>query len=91
MSFTESTAPSVLLARIHELESQLNIQTRQKIDAMSAEVIDSNPYSRLMALKRMGIVDNYDVFFYFAANECKFDFVVVCNLIIIFIIFVFYS
>jgi len=26
---------------------------------MSAEVVDSNPYSRLMALKRMGIVDNY--------------------------------
>lgn len=27
---------------------------------MSAEVVDSNPYSRLMALKRMGIVDNYE-------------------------------
>lgn len=26
---------------------------------MSAEVVDSNPYSRLMALKRMGIVENY--------------------------------
>eukprot|EP00117_Sycon_ciliatum_P047201 scpid41578/ scgid33732/ Ubiquitin-like modifier-activating enzyme 5; UFM1-activating enzyme; Ubiquitin-activating enzyme E1 domain-containing protein 1 len=26
---------------------------------MSSEVVDSNPYSRLMALKRMGIVDNY--------------------------------
>ncbi|XP_022107347.1 ubiquitin-like modifier-activating enzyme 5 [Acanthaster planci] len=33
---------------------------RQKIDQMSAEVVDSNPYSRLMALKRMGIVDNYE-------------------------------
>lgn len=27
---------------------------------MSAEVIDTNPYSRLMALQRMGIVDNYE-------------------------------
>ena len=26
---------------------------------MSAEVVDSNPYSRLMALQRMGIVHNY--------------------------------
>lgn len=34
--------------------------TRQKIEQMSSEVVDSNPYSRLMALKRMGIVDNYE-------------------------------
>ncbi|MQL94044.1 hypothetical protein Taro_026688 [Colocasia esculenta] len=27
---------------------------------MSAEVVDSNPYSRLMALQRMGIVQNYE-------------------------------
>jgi len=27
---------------------------------MSAEVVDSNPYSRLMALQRMGIVENYE-------------------------------
>ncbi|CEF67778.1 Ubiquitin-like modifier-activating enzyme 5 [Strongyloides ratti] len=33
---------------------------REKIDKMSSEVKDSNPYSRLMALKRMGIVDNYE-------------------------------
>ena len=26
---------------------------------MSSEVVDSNPYSRLMALQRMGIVHNY--------------------------------
>ena len=26
---------------------------------MSSEVVDSNPYSRLMALQRMGIVRNY--------------------------------
>ena len=33
---------------------------RTKIAQMSSEVVDSNPYSRLMALKRMGIVDNYE-------------------------------
>lgn len=33
---------------------------RGKVDTMSAEVVDDNPYSRLMALKRMGIVDNYE-------------------------------
>ena len=33
---------------------------REKITEMSSEVIDSNPYSRLMALKRMGIVENYE-------------------------------
>ena len=27
---------------------------------MSAEAVDSNPYSRLMALKRMGVVKNYE-------------------------------
>ena len=27
---------------------------------MSAEVVDSNPYSRLMALQRMGIVRDYE-------------------------------
>nr|CAG4644010.1 EOG090X07G2 [Lepidurus arcticus] len=33
---------------------------RTKITTMSSEVVDSNPYSRLMALKRMGIVENYE-------------------------------
>ncbi len=33
---------------------------REKIDKMSAEVKDSNPYSRLMALQRMGIVKDYE-------------------------------
>lgn len=32
---------------------------REKIGEMSSEVVDSNPYSRLMALQRMGIVKNY--------------------------------
>ena len=35
-------------------------KVRTKIAQMSSEVVDSNPYSRLMALKRMGIVDNYE-------------------------------
>ncbi|KAL4424062.1 hypothetical protein ABPG75_001363 [Micractinium tetrahymenae] len=33
---------------------------RQRIDKMSGEVVDSNPYSRLMALQRMGIVKDYE-------------------------------
>ncbi|XP_026738109.1 ubiquitin-like modifier-activating enzyme 5 [Trichoplusia ni] len=52
--------------KVKELEAQLaaaqgNVgPVRQKIDVMSSEVVDSNPYSRLMALKRMGIVNNYE-------------------------------
>jgi len=34
--------------------------TRAKIEKMSAEVVDTNPYSRLMALQRMGIVKEYE-------------------------------
>lgn len=33
---------------------------RTEVKDMSAEVVDSNPYSRLMALQRMGIVENYE-------------------------------
>lgn len=33
---------------------------REKIAKMSSEVVDSNPYSRLMALQRMGIVKEYE-------------------------------
>lgn len=60
-----------LKQKIKELESKLtsyenqgtnNGSVRPKIAQMSAEVVDSNPYSRLMALKRMGIVDDYEVF-----------------------------
>ncbi|XP_057680347.1 ubiquitin-like modifier-activating enzyme 5 isoform X2 [Corythoichthys intestinalis] len=60
-----------LKLRVRELENEL-IKCKQKqcaaeqlyrpkIEKMSAEVVDSNPYSRLMALKRMGIVDNYEL------------------------------
>lgn len=55
-----------LKKKVQELEAKLAAvqgnsgPVRQKIDVMSSEVVDSNPYSRLMALKRMGIVDNYE-------------------------------
>lgn len=53
-----------LTARVAELERALEAATgsggRTKISAMSGEVVDTNPYSRLMALKRMGIVENYE-------------------------------
>ncbi|KAM4687281.1 ubiquitin-like modifier-activating enzyme 5 [Discoglossus pictus] len=58
-----------LRCRIRKLETELSrvrsTQQQQeghraRIDKMSAEVVDSNPYSRLMALKRMGIVDDYE-------------------------------
>jgi len=55
-----------LQRRVEELERALEAAKapgeggRGKINQMSGEVVDSNPYSRLMALKRMGIVDNYE-------------------------------
>ena len=58
------SSTSALEARVKELESELAAMrgesARTKIASMSSEVVDSNPYSRLMALKRMGIVDNYE-------------------------------
>ena len=33
---------------------------RPRIAQLSGEVVDSNPYSRLMALQRMGIVQDYE-------------------------------
>ncbi|DAZ94991.1 TPA: hypothetical protein N0F65_000623 [Lagenidium giganteum] len=41
-----------------KLEEDLKLNRHAK--EMSMEVVDSNPYSRLMALKRMGIVKNYE-------------------------------
>ena len=40
-----------------ESQSSSEVDTRR---AMTTEVKDSNPYSRLMALKRMGVVANYE-------------------------------
>lgn len=45
--------------RITSLEKSGPVR-RFKVQDMSAEVVDSNPYSRLMALQRMGIVENYE-------------------------------
>nr|XP_033785869.1 ubiquitin-like modifier-activating enzyme 5 isoform X2 [Geotrypetes seraphini] len=56
-----------LSARIRELEEELSREKakersgRPLIQKMSAEVLDTNPYSRLMALKRMGIVKDYEL------------------------------
>nr|XP_045616516.1 ubiquitin-like modifier-activating enzyme 5 [Procambarus clarkii] len=55
-----------LQLRIKELEEELKqarhgvAAPREKIAQMSGEVVDTNPYSRLMALKRMGIVEDYE-------------------------------
>ncbi|XP_032000057.1 ubiquitin-like modifier-activating enzyme 5 isoform X1 [Hylobates moloch] len=62
-----------LQQRVRELERELaqerSLQVRRsgdggggrvRIEKMSSEVVDSNPYSRLMALKRMGIVSDYE-------------------------------
>jgi len=48
---------------VDHLRSALAAQTagqRHKVDKMSDVVVDTNPYSRLMALQRMGIVENYE-------------------------------
>lgn len=60
-----------LRQRVEELERELARERirgsagdghcgRTRIQEMSDEVLDSNPYSRLMALKRMGIVSDYE-------------------------------
>ncbi|XP_053690392.1 ubiquitin-like modifier-activating enzyme 5 [Sabethes cyaneus] len=45
---------------LNQAESNKVQHARGKIEKMSSEVIDSNPYSRLMALQRMGIVNEYE-------------------------------
>ncbi|KAH0876675.1 hypothetical protein HID58_064069 [Brassica napus] len=56
-------------APIHKLRSHVenlaalskcSPHRRSKVKELSSEVVDSNPYSRLMALQRMGIVENYE-------------------------------
>lgn len=44
----------------NELSKYKSSGKRERIDKMSSEVVDSNPYSRLMALQRMGIVQEYE-------------------------------
>ncbi|PAA84118.1 hypothetical protein BOX15_Mlig033309g3, partial [Macrostomum lignano] len=67
MATTDANNVEQLRARVAKLESELAelrqaqpASARQRIDRMSAEVVDSNPYSRLMALQRMGVVQNYE-------------------------------
>jgi ubiquitin-like modifier-activating enzyme 5 len=45
---------------VKRLSNNSSAIKRDKIEKMSAEVVDSNPYSRLMALQRMGIVSEYE-------------------------------
>jgi len=52
------------------------------LQELSSEVVDSNPYSRLMALQRMGIVDNYE-----RIREFSVAIVVRVSLLVCFLIF----
>jgi len=61
MSQKQVEALKQQIASLKQKLSSFEKVTRSKIGSMSSEVIDSNPYSRLMALKRMGIVSNYEV------------------------------
>ncbi|GLU18532.1 hypothetical protein SLE2022_348280 [Rubroshorea leprosula] len=68
-SLRHSSSDPSLHASIEKLQSRVHRLTdlakavpvrRSRVKDMSAEVVDSNPYSRLMALQRMGIVENYE-------------------------------
>ena len=50
----------ILEEELQQVKSKNECIGREKIEVISSEVVDSNPYSRLMALKRMGIVNNYE-------------------------------
>ena len=60
MEQIKALLPTLSAAEVELLTSELRQSKRDKITQMSSEVVDSNPYSRLMALKRMGIVENYE-------------------------------
>mmetsp|Transcript_4501 Transcript_4501/g.4969 ORF Transcript_4501/g.4969 Transcript_4501/m.4969 type:complete len:383 (+) Transcript_4501:33-1181(+) len=47
-------------AEISEKITQLLMKKFKKYENMTEEVVNDNPYSRLMALKRMGVVKNYE-------------------------------
>ena len=42
-------------------------QNGKEVKKMSDEAVSTNPYSRLMALQKMGIVDNYEQIRYYSA------------------------
>ncbi|WPT18303.1 Ubiquitin-like modifier-activating enzyme 5 [Picochlorum sp. SENEW3] len=55
------TAKEVQTALGSLVEKNGNVAApREKAEKMSDQVVDTNPYSRLMALQRMGIVENYE-------------------------------
>lgn len=54
------STPCAALFPVPSHQRQAPCGVRQRIDKMSGEVVDSNPYSRLMALQRMGIVKDYE-------------------------------
>ncbi|XP_049850468.1 ubiquitin-like modifier-activating enzyme 5 [Schistocerca gregaria] len=65
MHSPRSSELEALKRRVMKLESELDSlqigkPTRERLEVMSDVVVDSNPYSRLMALKKMGIVKNYE-------------------------------
>ncbi|XWS60267.1 hypothetical protein CRYUN_Cryun07bG0021800 [Craigia yunnanensis] len=69
LSLRQSLSDPSLHASIDKLQSRVDHLShlaksipvrRSKVKDMSAEMVDSNPYSRLMALQRMGIVENYE-------------------------------
>lgn len=60
MAAADSSAPGHSKPVASEAGSAAAPAARKRIDKMSAEVVDSNPYSRLMALQRMGIVQDYE-------------------------------
>lgn len=53
-------APVLVHSLITHVQRFASQGPRGRIAKMSAEVVDSNPYSRLMALQRMGIVHDYE-------------------------------
>lgn len=55
-----SNKPPLLSVALQVVAAAPDAVARQRIDKMSGEVVDSNPYSRLMALQRMGIVKDYE-------------------------------
>ena len=48
------------MSRAIESGGKSSSNPRQKIGTLSDKVVDTNPYSRLMALKTMGVVKNYE-------------------------------
>ncbi|XP_011496888.1 PREDICTED: ubiquitin-like modifier-activating enzyme 5 [Ceratosolen solmsi marchali] len=62
MTSIENLQQQIKILEQQLAEATLNnvgVPVREKIKQMSSEVVGTNPYSRLLALQRMGIVKNY--------------------------------